>query len=402
MKKILISLALSFFLLSNAYSQSELTKCTDQFIDGDVSNAPTLYGSMPDQPYGQNRHLCYRDDGVSFFAIEYWPDEFAPRWAAYKLTPDNYGHDGCSTFTRNIANCYLNENTWAEFESCTEGSDPFHSDHMLDKPKLSKGDFSNTGHDRGHMAPRQAFSWHVCGTYQTFSMANMSPQRAFLNQDIWRYLEKQVLTWGIDEGPIYVVTGTTFRTFPHRSFQVYIDNVLDPSAIYGSPVSMQAVVEQHHANFSSTSNSDILHPKRNANPAKVKNKVKDMRMPTGYFKVIYRPAVNGEPVHAIGFMLPHTFQNLNMLADSYSYITTEQAFWVFVSRIDLIEETSGIRFPGIPQGLKSIWGDDWFFSHGQSRDNLRSDSCGKGNPQGILANSTKADRLEACIDKLKE
>ena len=390
-----------FFLPSNAYSQTVLDECADQFIDGNASNAPTLFNSAPDQPFGNNKHLCYRDDGVSFFAIEYWPDEFAPRWAAYKLTGDNYGPNGSSTFTRKIANCYFQKNTWTEFESCTEGSDPFHSDHMLEQPKLSKTDFSNTGHDRGHIAPRQAFSWHVCGTYQTFSMANMSPQRAFLNQDIWMHLEKQVLTWGVDEGLIYVVSGTTFRTFPHQNFQVYTDNVLDPAEIYKNPVNMQTVVEQHHTNFESTTKAEILRPKRNAKPNKVKNKVKDMRMPTGYFKVIYRPAMNNEPAHAIGFMLPHSFQNLNMLSDSFSNLTTERAFWAFVSRIDLIEETIGIRFPGIPQELKSVWGDDWFFSHNRSRD-IRSNSCGRGNPQGILANSTKTERLGACIDKLIE
>jgi len=399
MKKLSILITLSFLFLSNAYSQSELDKCADQFINSSVSNAPTLFSSMPEQPFGSNRHLCYRDDGVSFFAIEYWTDEFAPRWAAYKLDPDNYGENGCSTFTRKIANCYIRENSWPEFESCTQGSDPFHSDHMLDSPKLGTTDFSNTGHDRGHIAPRQAFSWHVCGTYQTFSMANMSPQRAFLNQDIWMFLEKQVLTWGVDGGPIYVVSGTTFRTFPHQRFQVYTDNVLDPTMIYRNPVSMQAVVEQHHTNFDSTAITDILRPKRDAKPDRVKNKVKDMRMPTGYFKVIYRPAINGEPAHAIGFLIPHSFQNLNMLADSYNNVTTERAFWAFVSRIDLIEETSGISFPGIPQELKSIRGDSWFFSHSQSRD-VRSNSCGRGNPQGILADSTKTQRLEACIDQL--
>ena len=39
---------------------------------------------------------------------------------------------------------------------------------MLKDPKLGSNPFSNTGHDRGHIAPRDAFSWHVCGNYQTF------------------------------------------------------------------------------------------------------------------------------------------------------------------------------------------------------------------------------------------
>jgi len=110
---------------------------------------------------------------VSFFATEYWPEEFAPRWAAYRLSPENYGTDGCNTYTRKKANCYIKEETWVEFLSCTKASDPFHGDHMLDGEKLGPSDFANTGYDRGHIAPRQAFSWHVCGTYQTFSMAKM-------------------------------------------------------------------------------------------------------------------------------------------------------------------------------------------------------------------------------------
>jgi len=231
-------------------------------------------------------------------------------------------------------------------------------------------------------------------------MANMSPQRAFLNQDIWRFLEVQVLTWGVDEGPVYVVTGTTFRSFPYQSFQVYTDHVMDPAFIYPAGLTMHAAVEQHHVNFDSTSPGDRLHPKRYAKPDKVRAKVKDMRMPTGYFKVIYRPALGGEPAHAIGFMLPHSFENLNQIADSYSNLSKEESFWVFVSRIDLIEETSGVRFPSIPENMKSMWGDDWFFAH-DTRGSLRSPGCGRGTPQGMLADSTKAERLAACIDLLK-
>src|SRR5690606_21370188 len=128
----------------------------------------------------------------------------------------------------------------------------------------------------------------VCATYQTFTMANMSPQRAFLNQDIWQFLERQVLTWAFDEGPLFVLTGSTFRRFPHASFAVYEpDDVLDPAQIYTTSSRMQQAVEQHHESFESTSVGDILRPKRDANPDNVRARVRDMRMPTGYFKVIY-------------------------------------------------------------------------------------------------------------------
>ena len=221
MKKFFILLVCLLVMPWMAQAESVLADCADQFIGGTVDNAPTLFSSSPNQPFDTNKHLCYKNDGVSYFALEYWPKEFAPRWAAYKLTPENYGEHGCATFTRKIADCYFQEKTWAGFEACTKGSDPFHEDTLLPGDKLGSNDYSNTGHDRGHIAPRQAFSWDVCATYDSFTMANMSPQRAFLNQNIWADLEQQVLTWGIDEGPVYVVTGTVFRRFPTERFQVY-------------------------------------------------------------------------------------------------------------------------------------------------------------------------------------
>ena len=208
-------------LLFSMGSYADLSGCADQFIGGKLSNAPTIYNSDPLEPFESNLHLCYQDNDTSFFALEYWPEEYAPRWAAYKLSPENYGENGCNTLTRGKANCYYQEQSWEDYLACAKGSDPFHADHQLPGNKLGPRDFSNTGHDRGHIAPRQAFSWNVCATYQTFTMANMSPQRAYLNQNIWQFLERQVLTRAVDEGPIYVVSGLTFRDFPTDSFEVF-------------------------------------------------------------------------------------------------------------------------------------------------------------------------------------
>lgn len=72
-------------------AQTPLENCSEQFIDDDVGNAPTIGNSASNEPFLTNEHQCYRDDGVSFFAMEYWPEEFAPRWLAYKLSPENYG-----------------------------------------------------------------------------------------------------------------------------------------------------------------------------------------------------------------------------------------------------------------------------------------------------------------------
>ncbi len=70
-----LRLLASFFLLglSPTLWANPLSHCSAQFIGGDINNAPTLFSSAPDVPFAENVHLCYRDDGDSFFAIEYRP-----------------------------------------------------------------------------------------------------------------------------------------------------------------------------------------------------------------------------------------------------------------------------------------------------------------------------------------
>ena len=99
-------------------------------------------------------------------------------------------------------------------------------------------------------------------------------------------------------------------------------------------------------------------------------------------------------------MLPHTFENLNMLVNFFDDLDVKRAFWSFVSRIDLIEETSGITFPGIPESMKSIWGNDFFFERDEIKDVRDDPVCGVGTPAGILPNSTRAERRAACTDLL--
>lgn len=385
------------------FAQSPLDNCAEQFIAGTVDNAPTILGSPSAEPFGNNQHLCYRDDGVSFFAIEYWPDHFAPRWAAYKLDPENYGPDGCGTFTRAKANCYVRSPTFQEFLDCDQNShrsDFFYRDLILGGATLDDDAFEVSSHDRGHIAPRQAFSWHVCGTHQTFTMANMSPQRAFLNQDIWQHLEQQVLTWAFDEGPIFVVTGTTFRSFPHARFEAFTDGILDSDQIYSSDATFIEAVEQTLLNNTDHPDGHILRSKRTTvRPDDLDADARNVRVPTGYFKVIFLPSSGNEPAHAIGFLLPHTFENLNMLEDLVPGMQPEKAFWSFVSRIDVIERAAGMTFPGIPDAMKSEWGDQFFFDRDDARD-IRGASCGVGDPQGVLIDSTVEERRAACRDLL--
>jgi len=323
----LLSIACILWLSPFIEAGASRSDCADQFIGDDVSNAPTMYSSAPDEPYRSNRHHCYRADGNTLFALEYWAKNHTPRWVAYKLS-NKFGVDGCVSRPRVEMQCYFKDQAWDKVEECVEAyrenrdkkaSDPFHEDPFLvadNVDRLKTDAFTGTGHDRGNMAPNNAFSWNLCATYHTFSMANTSPQQDHLNRQQWRLLEAQVLYWGEEKGPVYVVTGPIFNKFPSSRFKVY-DEEMNTDEIYPKNTSLKTFND----------NDDPRNP--------------DITVPTGYYKLIYRPAIGDEPAQAIGFLLPHTKEKISR-------------FWSFVSRIDVIEKASGVRFHGIPEDMKNV------------------------------------------------
>ena len=351
---------------------ADLSLCANQFIGSSVDNAPTLYSSPPDEPYRINEHHCYATSDGALFALEYWPTHHVPRWVAYRLS-DRYGANGCGSRPRNEMRCYFKDQNWTGVQNCltllrdgdpdTNPSiqDPFEEDPFLvesDAERLKTNAFVGTGHDRGHMAPNNAFSHDLCATYHTFSMANMSAQRANLNRNPWQQLEAQVLFWGANHGPIYVVTGPIFNKFPSQRFSVYRDGEYDEDELYEKNLSLTTF---------------------NAGD----NRVADIRVPTGYYKVIYREATAAESAQAIAFLLPHTNENFTR-------------FWDFVARIDVVEEASGVRFHAIAGAMKSVWGSDFFFDRDRNGWRLRNNCNHNYTASNWIENSTHAERLARC------
>lgn len=390
-----------FFLgLSGQGWTSPLSNCSDHFIDGNPANAPTLFRSAPEEPFDSNVHMCYRTADATFFALEYWPERLLPRWTAYRLSGDSFGPGACKSYKRKTFRCYFFEKNWVEPFECNDRQDPFHPDHLLEGGALNVGAFTNSGHDRGHIVPRQALSWHVCGDYQTFTMANMAPQSAALNGGIWADLENQVLTWAIDHGPIYVVSGTIFRFIPHWRFAVYRDGALDSGQIYEPGSTLETIAIRMHKHAETHPNGHILSPWRDPNLDRLDETGRVLIVPTGFFKVLYRPLQADEPAHAIAFLIPHSFERLRMLTDHYDGLDRKEALWAFVSRIDLIEELSDIRFPGISEKMKSQWGSSWFFERKGARG-IRDSSCGIGAPAGVLEGASRAEREASCKPLLR-
>lgn len=84
------------------------------------------------------------------------------------------------------------------------------------KAKVRSDDYTNSGYDRGHMAPNSAIAqcYGDDAQRETFLLSNIVPQRPALNQQFWRLLEERVETtyaarleevW-VTTGPIYDAT----------------------------------------------------------------------------------------------------------------------------------------------------------------------------------------------------
>jgi endonuclease G len=90
----------------------------------------------------------------------------------------------------------------------------FHTDKDT-VAQVSKGDYTNSGYDRGHMAPNYAIVTRYGEEAQkeTFLMSNIIPQTPELNQRSWRMLEEDIAgSGGIAErmGEVWVVTGPIY------------------------------------------------------------------------------------------------------------------------------------------------------------------------------------------------
>jgi endonuclease G len=83
----------------------------------------------------------------------------------------------------------------------------FHADERLsldDRAELS--DYTRSGYDRGHMTPSGDMP-DANAQQQSFSLANVVPQTAALNRNVWEGIESAVRHLADRQGGLYVVTG---------------------------------------------------------------------------------------------------------------------------------------------------------------------------------------------------
>jgi len=97
------------------------------------------------------------------------------------------------------------------------------------------GDYTNTGYDRGHMAPNRALVTRFGPEIQkkTFNMTNIAPQRPALNRGPWRELEQRIADlWTHRYGEIWVIVGTLSSSRPRSRERLSGTTIDVPSAYW--------------------------------------------------------------------------------------------------------------------------------------------------------------------------
>jgi endonuclease G len=129
------------------------------------------------------------------------------------------------------------------------------------RARVDHYDYSNSGYDRGHMAPNYAIDsvFGARAQKETFLMSNIVPQRPGLNQGPWKELEQVVANRYLqDYQELWVITGPIYRepvqrlqsgvAIPAAFFKVIVD-VVEPTGLRALAV----VIEQDDSDSSKMS-----------------------------------------------------------------------------------------------------------------------------------------------------
>lgn len=88
----------------------------------------------------------------------------------------------------------------------------FSRDPQLRGRQASREDYSRSGWDKGHMAPRADMKWDPQAYYESYYFTNICPQAHALNAGAWNALEQHVRLLAERYGAVHVVCGPIFHS----------------------------------------------------------------------------------------------------------------------------------------------------------------------------------------------
>ena len=120
------------------------------------------------------------------YTLSYHPKYLTPQWVAWELTKE-------------------------ETKGNAERNNTFYTDKEIIGTQANTSDYSNSGYDRGHMAPAGDMKWSKKAMKESFYMSNICPQNHNLNKGDWNELEAKTRTWAKRYGKAYIVCGPIYH-----------------------------------------------------------------------------------------------------------------------------------------------------------------------------------------------
>lgn len=152
----------------------------------------TCTARLPQQPQGKMAGLeipaydVAEDIVVHLgYTASYNHTTLCPDWVAWELT---------------------DEETRGEYEQQRQ----FSRDPDVEFPKASREDYSNSGWDKGHMAPHADMKWNRQALSESDYFTNICPQNKEMNAQAWRKIEELTRRLARRYGAVYVVCGPVY------------------------------------------------------------------------------------------------------------------------------------------------------------------------------------------------
>lgn len=105
----------------------------------------------------------------------------------------------------------------------------FHSEEQIPSGyRAAPKAYANTGYDLGHNAPDQDMSYDPMVLFDSYSTANIAPQKPKMNREGWESLEEDVRAWAMERGEVMIYVGSIMDPHP----QTLAHDIAIPRAFY--------------------------------------------------------------------------------------------------------------------------------------------------------------------------
>lgn len=139
-----------------------------------------------------------------------------PQYAEDEDIVVHYAYVASYNHTTLLPNWVAWELTEEELKETYNFQCSFSRDPSVEFPKASREDYSSTGWDKGHMAPRADMKWNAQALEESYFFTNICPQDHAMNSGAWRKIEELTRRMARQHGKVYVVCGPVFDSVKHR------------------------------------------------------------------------------------------------------------------------------------------------------------------------------------------